>query len=146
MRSVLSRVLPQPFRGIQLWRVGRQLMHLQPMPVGFEPVPHFGILMVGGVVLNHNGPLAAISPSQLFEEAEIGVGVEDGVLPIVEPRAPEFDGSENLHALALPGDRNFWRATHAAPGSVQGRVLPEAGFVGEDQRPVPRAGFFLRFG
>jgi len=33
--------------------------------------------MVGGVVLNHNGPLAAISPSQLFEEAEIGVGVEE---------------------------------------------------------------------
>jgi hypothetical protein len=29
---------------------------------------------------------------------------------------------------------------------MQGRVLPEAGFVGEDQRPVPRPGFFLRSG
>jgi hypothetical protein len=29
---------------------------------------------------------------------------------------------------------------------VERRVLPEAGFVGEDQRPVSRAGFFLRAG
>ena len=121
-------------------------MHLQPMPVGFEPAPHLGILMVGGVVLNHEGPLAAISPGQLFQQAEIGAGVEGGVLPIIEPRAPKFDGAENLHALALSGNRNIWRATHAAPGGVQGRVLPEAGFVREDQRPVPRLGFFLRFG
>src|SRR2546422_6195826 len=68
----------------------------------------------------------------------IGAGVEGGVLPIIEPRAPKFDGAENLHALALSGNRDFWRATHAAPGGVQGRVLPEAGFVREDQRPVDR--------
>jgi hypothetical protein len=29
---------------------------------------------------------------------------------------------------------------------VQRRVLPEAGLVGEDQRPVKRLGFFLRAG
>jgi hypothetical protein len=29
---------------------------------------------------------------------------------------------------------------------VERRVLPEAGFVGEDQRPVSRSGFFLRAG
>jgi hypothetical protein len=121
-------------------------MHLQPMSVGFEPAPHFRILMVGGVVLNHDGPLTAISPGQLLEEAEIGVGVEDGVLPIVEPSAPEFNGSQNLHAFAFPGNRDFRRAAYAAPGSVQSRVLPETGFVGEDQRRVLRAGFFLRFG
>src|SRR5260370_42075501 len=121
-------------------------MHLQPMPVGFEPIPHLGILMVGGVVLNQDGPLSAISPRQLFEEVEVGGCVEDCVLSIIELCAPEFDGSENLHALTLSSDRNFWRTTHSAPGSVQGRVLSEAGFISEDQRPVPRLGFFLRFG
>src|SRR5216683_940670 len=121
-------------------------MHFQPMPVRFEPTPHLGILMVGGVVLNQDGSLAAISPSQLFEEAKVGGGVEDRVLSIVELRVPEFDSSQNLHALALSGNGDLWRATHAAPGSVQSRVLSEAGFVGEDQRPVPRLGFFLRFG
>jgi hypothetical protein len=29
---------------------------------------------------------------------------------------------------------------------VERRVLPEAGFVGEDERPVARAGFFLSAG
>src|SRR5438094_9712577 len=118
-------------------------MPLQPMPVGFEPVPHVDVLMVRGVVLNHDGPLPAISPGQLLEKAEIGVCVEGGVLPVIEPRAPEFDGPEDLHAFALPGDGNFWRATHATPGRVQGRVLSETGFVREDQRPVPRLAFFF---
>src|SRR5712692_392541 len=58
-------------------------MHLQPMPVDFEPIPHLGILMVGGVVLNHDGSLAAISPGQLFEEPEVGGCVEDCVLSIL---------------------------------------------------------------
>src|SRR6266496_5482683 len=107
-------------------------MHLQPMPVGFEPIPDLGIRMVGGVVLNHDGSLATISPGQLFEEAEISAGIEDGVLSIIESRAPEFDGPENLHALALSGNRNFGRAAHAAPGRVQSRVPPETGFVSED--------------
>jgi len=146
VRPGLARMLPQPFRGIQFRRVGRQLMDLQPMPVGLEPVPYIGVFVVGGVVLNQNGPLAAIAPRELFEEAEIAARVEDSVLPIVESRAPEFDGPENLHAFALAGNRYFRRATDAAPGGVQGRVLPEAGFVGENQRPVPRPGFFLRFG
>jgi hypothetical protein len=29
---------------------------------------------------------------------------------------------------------------------VECRVLPETGFVSEDERPVSRAGFFLRAG
>jgi hypothetical protein len=29
---------------------------------------------------------------------------------------------------------------------VEGRILPETGFVGEDQCPVPRLRFFLRPG
>src|SRR6266849_5080968 len=121
-------------------------MHFQPMPVGLEPSPDLAVLVVGGVVLNQNRSLAAVSPSQLFEEAEVGGGIEDRVLAILEPRAPEFDGAENLHVLALSGDGNFRWAAHSAPGGVQRRILPEAGFVGEDPRPVPRLGFFLRAG
>ena len=121
-------------------------MHLQPISVGFEPGPHVSVLVVRSVVLNHHGPLAAIPPRQLFEEAEVGGGVEDCVLSIIEPGTPEFDGSENLHALALSGNRDFRRATHPAPGSVQSRVLTETGLVGEDQRPVSLLGFFFRFG
>jgi hypothetical protein len=46
-------------------------MHFQPMPVGLEPCPDLGVLVVGGVVLNENRSLAAVSPGQLFEEAQV---------------------------------------------------------------------------
>jgi hypothetical protein len=70
------------------------------------------------------------------------VAFENGVLPIIEPRAPKFDGAENLHIFAFSRDGDFRWAPYAAPGGVERRILPEAGFVGEDERPVSRQGFF----
>ena len=144
--SVLASVLPQPFGRVQFRRVGWQLMNLQPMPVGLEPCPDLGILVVRGVVLNQNRSLTAIAPSQLFEEAEIGGGIEDSLLAVVEPRAPKFDGAKDLHILAFSGYGDFRWVPYAAPGGVERRVLPEAGFVGEEESPVSRTGFFLRAG
>ena len=91
---VLASVLPQPFGRIELRRVGRQLMHFEPMAVGLEPCPDLAVFVVRGVVLDQNGPLATISPGQLFEEGEVGSCIEDRVLAIVESCAPEFDGAE----------------------------------------------------
>ncbi len=121
-------------------------MHFQPMPVGLEPCPDFRVFMVGGVVLNQNRSLASVSPSDLFKEADIRNSIEDRVLAVIETRAPKFDGGEDFHALALSGYANFRRASDAAPGGVEGRVLPETGFVGEEERPVSRAGFLFRAG
>ena len=121
-------------------------MHLQPVSIAGEPLPYVGVLMVGGVVLNQNGSTPAIAPRQLFQEGEVGCGVEDGVLPVMETGVPHLDGPQDLHALALSRNRDFGRVTDAAPGGMQRGVLAETGFVGEDQRPVPRLGFFLRFG
>ena len=121
-------------------------MHFQPMPVGLEPRPDLSVLVIGGVVLNQNRSLAAVSPSELFEEAEIGGGIENGVLAIIEPRAPKLDGAENFHVLTFSCHGDFRRAPNAAPGGVERRVLAEAGFVGEDERPVSRACFFLSVG
>ena len=121
-------------------------MHFQPMAVGLEPFPDLCILVVGGVVLNQDRSLAAIAPSELFEEAEVRGGIEDCFLTVIEPRAPKFDGAENLHVLAFSGYGDFRGVSDAAPGGVERRVLPEAGFVGDEERPVSRAGFFLRAG
>ena len=121
-------------------------MYFQPMPVGPEPCLDLRILMVGGVVLNQNRSVPAVPPSELFEESEVRAGIEDGVLAVIEQCAPKFDGAENLHALALSGHGDFRWAPDPAPGGVERRVLPETGFVGEEERPVSRAGFFLRAG
>lgn len=121
-------------------------MHFQPVSVGAEPVPDLGILVIRGIVLNQNGSLVAVVPRQLLEESQVRGSVEGAILPVMEAGLPEFDGAQNLDALTLSGDRNFRRLPDAAPGGVQRGVLPEAGFVGEDQRPVLAPGFFLRLG
>ena len=51
-----ARVLPEPFRGIELGRVRWQLVHVQPVAIGTKPIPNFSILVVRGVVLNQNRP------------------------------------------------------------------------------------------
>jgi hypothetical protein len=117
-------------------------MHFQPMPVGLEPTPNIGIFMIGGVVLDQDGSLATVAPSELFEKGQIGSRVKDSLAPVVEPRAPEFNGTKNLHAFALSGNGNFRRAPHAAPGGMQRGILAEAGSIGKQQRPVSRLGFF----
>jgi hypothetical protein len=39
-------------------------MYFPPMPVGLEPWPDLGVLVVGGVVLIQNRSLTAVSPSE----------------------------------------------------------------------------------
>lgn len=119
VRSILAGVLPKPLGGIEFRRVGRQLMHFEPMLVGLEPSPYIGIFVIRGIVLNQDRSLATVPRSQLFEEGKIGGRIKDGVLAILEARAPEFDCAEDLHAPALSGHGNFRRATHAAPGGVE---------------------------
>jgi hypothetical protein len=122
------------------------LVDFQPVPVGLKPTPNLGVLMVRGVVLDENGPAAAIVGGEVMQEIEVGGSIEDGGLPIMEAGVPELDGAQDLHALALPSDGNLWGMADAAPSGVERGVLPKAGFVGEDQRPVLGAGFFLRRG
>jgi hypothetical protein len=121
-------------------------MYFQPVPVGFEPRPDVPVLVIRGVILDQNPSLTAVSPRQLFQKSKISGGIEDGILAIVEARAPEFNSAEDLYILPLARDGYFRRRPYAAPGGVERRVLPEAGFVCEDERPVSRAGFFLSSG
>ena len=144
--GVFASVLPEPFGGIEFGRVGRELMDFQPVPVGAEPAPNLAVLMVGGVVLDEDGPLAAIMRRETLQEIQVGGGIENRGLGIVEAGAPKLDGTQDLDTLAFAGNRDLGRMTDSAPGGVQRGVLPEAGFVGENQRPVLGAGFFLRRG
>jgi hypothetical protein len=74
MSFSFTGVLPQPLGGIELGRVGRELVDFQPVPVGFAPAPDLGVLMIRGVVLNENGPAAAIMRGQaIIGEVQIPV-------------------------------------------------------------------------
>ena len=81
-----------------------------------------------------------------MQEIQVGGSIEDRGLLVVEAGTPKFDSAQDLYALTFSGDGDLGRTAEPAPGSVQGGVLPETGFVGKDQRPVLGAGFFLRRG
>jgi len=132
MSAGLARVLPQPLRRIELRRVGRQLMNLQPVPVGSEPTPNVCILVVGSVVLDQNGPLPPVGARQLLQEGQVGAGVEYAVFSKMETSAPEFDGAQDLDIFAFSSDEDLRRVAHSTPGRMQGRILAETGFVGKD--------------
>jgi len=121
-------------------------MNFQPVAIGTEPGPYITVFMVRSIILDEDGSLPPIAAGQLFQEGEVSGSVEDGLLPVMEASLPQFNGPQNLHALALPGHGNFRRTANPAPGGVQGRILAKAGFVGEDQCPVLSLRFFLRLG
>ncbi len=121
-------------------------MHFQPAAIGTEPTPYLRILVVRGVVLNQNRARAAIGTSQLLQETQVRVRVEDRLLPVMETSTPQFDGAQNLDALPLSGDGDLRRVPNATPGGMQSGVLSKTGFIGENQRPALGSGFFLRLG
>jgi hypothetical protein len=96
--------------------------------------------------LNQNRSPAAIVRGEAVEEGEVGGGVEDGILLVVEAGLPKFDGTQDFDTLAFAADGDFRGMAEAAPGGVQGGVLPETGFIGKNQRSLLGAGFFLRRG
>src|SRR5664280_3219307 len=64
----------------------------------------------------------------------------------METSAPQFDGAQNLDALALSRDGDFRRVPDPTPGGMQRGVLSKTGFIGEYQRPALDSGFFIRLG
>jgi hypothetical protein len=86
-------------------------------------------------------PKDQISDSVVHNLLEPKNGLDFGV-----HLTPQFDGAQDLHAFSFSRHRNFGRMTDAAPGGMQRGILPEAGFVGENQRAAFVSGFFLRFG
>ena len=82
----------------------------------------------------------------MLQKAQVGVCVEDRVLAVMEASALEFDGSQDLDALALSRDGDFRWVSDATPGGMHCGVLSKTGFIGENQRPALGSGFFLRLG
>jgi hypothetical protein len=121
-------------------------VHFQPVPIGLEPAPHLGILVIRGVVLNQDRSPAAIDRGEVMEEGQIRGSFEDAILLVMEAGMPEFDGAQDFDTLPFAADGDLGRMADAAPGGVERRVLTEAGFIGENQRPVLGLGLFLRLG
>ena len=139
-------MMPDTFNRIELWRVGREIVHVKPITIMAEPSPHIFVLMIGCVVLNQNDWTGVIRRRDLLKKCQIRVGIEHLVTMIHETCGKQFDPSEDFHAFALASDRNFGLTALARPRAVQCGILSETGLVFEDQGRVLGTGFFFRFG
>jgi len=107
-------------------------VYFQPVPVGLEPAPDLGVLVIRGIVLNENRSAAAVMGGQPIKEGQVGGSIEDGILLVMEAGQPRFDRAQDLHALTFSGDGDLGRMAPAAPGGMQRRVLTETGLISED--------------
>lgn len=147
MRAILARMLPKPFRGIELRRVGWKRFDFQPPAIVAKPRPDRFVFVVRGVVLNQDGAALAIPGGNLMlQEIQVGLRVEDGIALIEEPAALKFHSPQNLDALAFPGHGHIGGMADTRPRRMKGGILPKAGFIAEDQRSPFVLGFFLRRG
>ena len=68
-------------------------MNFQPVAIGIEPSPYVAVFVVRRVILNEHRSLPSIAAGQLFQESEVRESVEDGLLPVMEARLPQFNHS-----------------------------------------------------
>lgn len=139
-------MVPDSLQGVELGGVGGQIVDFEVLAVVGEPGPDGPVFVVGGVVLDEVDLAGEVAGQQPFQVREIGVGVEDLLKLVAKPGGVEFDGAEDLEARALAGGRDFRLRTDPAPGLVEGGILPEGGFVFEEEGGPFAARFFLMRG
>jgi len=139
-------VMPQSLRRIEGRGIRGELMDFEPSPVGFEPRPHGVVLVIGRIVLNQVCALGIIPSGELLQVIQVGLRIQDIGAVVVEAGRIEVHRAKHLDALSLAGHGDLGLAAEACPGLIQGGVLPEGGFVLENQGRPFRNGFFFRVG
>lgn len=102
--------------------------------------------MVRSVVLDEIDFLRKILAKNLFEVFDVRVGIENFLEMVKKTSTVQFYCSENFQGISLAGRRDFWLRTYSGPGLIKGWILPEAGFVLEEDGGLFALCFFLMSG
>lgn len=116
------------------------------MAVTSQPRPHLRRPMVSRVVVDQEDFLPTIALHQPVQEGRVATAFKDVAPAVVEAGAVEIDRSKDLLRVALARRGNQRLVSAARPRLVEARVLPEAGFIGEEQSGVARRGVFFSRG
>jgi hypothetical protein len=138
--------MPDSFQSIEFWGVRRQIVNLDISAMGGKPIPYLPILVVRSVVLDQIDFLGKVASNQPLQVDDIGRSIEDLLEMVKETSRIEFDRTKDFQRLLLPGGGNFGLASYPCPGLVESRVLPESGFVLEEEDGSFASGFFLMSG
>jgi hypothetical protein len=134
--------MPNGFDGIELGTIGRQQAQMKAMPIVREPLPHFRSLVVRGIIVNKEDFLLAVALRQPAWKRRVTLALENLPIPIVEFWPVEIHRSAYLLRVALAGGRNQRLVSAAGPGLIEAGVLPETGFVAEEQSGFALSVFF----
>ena len=143
MRGLDSDVVPKRFNGVELGTVSRQRAKMETVSKTAKPFPHFRRPMVSGIIVDQEHLLTGIALGQAIQESGVAPPLKPLAMPVVEPGPIQIDGAKNLLRVALASGRNQRLVTSARPRLVEARILPETGFIGEQQGRVALCGFFL---
>jgi len=135
--------MPDSFQSIEFWGVRRQIVNLDVSAMGGKPIPYLPILVVGSVVLDQIDFLWKVASNQPLQVDDIGRSIEDFLKMVQETGRIEFDRAKDFQSLLLPGGGNFGLASYPRPGLVESGILPERGFVLEEEGGSFASGFFL---
>jgi len=102
--------------------------------------------VVRGIVLDQIDFAGKVTAQRFFQILDVGLGIEDGLKAVKEPRRIEFDGAKDLQGVSLSRGGDLRLRAPARPGPVERGILAEAGFVLEEDGRFFAVGFFLRLG
>jgi hypothetical protein len=121
-------------------------VNLDVLAMSRKPIPNLPVLVVRGVVLDQINFARKVASNQPLQVDDIGRSIEDFLKMIEEAGCIELDGAENFQSLPLSSGGNFGLASYPCPSLVKRRVLPEGGFVFEEDGGSFALGFFLMSG
>ena len=143
MGSVHPYVRPNRLDGIVFGAIGRQRAKLEAMSVTGEPLLPLRSGMIGGVVVDEEDFLPAVTLRQGREKHRVGIALEHLPVSRVESGPVEIARAKYLLGVALTGRRNRRLMSAPRPSLVERRVLAETGFVTEQPSGFAFGGFFL---
>lgn len=139
----MTRVVPNSFQGIEIWRICWEIGDLDIFAMIAKPIPYGAIFVIRRIVLDEINFLREVTVQNYFEILDISLRVEYILKMIQEAATVSFDGPEDFERVALTHAGNFRLVTYSCPCLMKSWVLPETGFVLEEDSCFFAFGFFL---
>jgi hypothetical protein len=89
-------VVPNSLQGVELWGVGREVEHFHLFAMVGKPQPNGLVFVVRSIVLDQIDFAGKVASQSGFEILDIGVGVENLLEAVKEPKCIKLDGAEDF--------------------------------------------------
>jgi hypothetical protein len=89
-------VVPNSLQGVELWGVGWEVEHFHVFAMVGKPQPNGLVLVVRSIVLDQINLARKITAQRYFEILDVGLGVENLLEVVEEPKCVKLDGTKDF--------------------------------------------------